>query len=146
MTLRYADNSCGSCFLICGLLASPSVCNRLGAHWKVGSQCDGIVDIQPTKFRTTHEFKETCPSDQEVDDMNRTYGDSQYMSILVKDDKDGSTAVELHRTSSGKTVRIASVVFWDACGQFFVETFNSDVPLEILEELMAEAKEKIKTR
>ena len=78
--------------------------------------------------------------------MNRTYGDGQFVSIPIKDDKDGYTGLELHRTSSGKTTRIASVVFWDACGQFFVETFNSDVPLEILEELMAEAKEKIKTK
>ena len=38
---------------------------------------------------------------------------------------------------------LASVIFWDACGQFFVETFSTDVPLEILEALIAETRERV---
>jgi hypothetical protein len=80
----------------------------------------------------------------ELEYMNRTYGDGHYVSITVQDNQDGYAGLELHRTSWGKEARIASVLFRDACGEYFVETFNSDVPLKILEELIAEAKEMIK--
>lgn len=43
-------------------------------------------------------------------------------------------------------MRVARVVFWDACGQFYVETFQTDVPLDIFEEVIAEAKTAIRMR
>jgi hypothetical protein len=78
--------------------------------------------------------------------MNREYGDACYSTISVQNDQDGYAGLELHRISSGKDERIATVLFWDACGQFFVETFDSDLPLAILEELVWETKEKVKTK
>lgn len=37
--------------------------------------------------------------------------------------------------------KIARIVYWDACGTFFVEILNGfDVPLVILEELILESK------
>jgi hypothetical protein len=76
--------------------------------------------------------------------MNRDYGDAYYVSALAEDKAQGWIALELHRTQRGKKDRIARIVFWDASGQFFVETFNADVPLAILEELIAEAKATIR--
>jgi len=40
---------------------------------------------------------------------------------------------------------VARIIFWDACGQFVLETFGAEIPLGIVEEFIAEAKAKIKT-
>jgi heme-degrading monooxygenase HmoA len=76
--------------------------------------------------------------------MNRNYADSHYSTLQTQDRKQGFSGLELYRTRNGKTDRIAAVIFWDASGQFFVETFDSDVPLEILEDLIRETKEVVK--
>ena len=78
--------------------------------------------------------------------MNRDYSNAHYSTLSVNDRKEGYAALELHRTIKGETKRIARVVFWDASGQFFFETFNVDIPLEIAEGLILEAKETIKTQ
>jgi hypothetical protein len=83
---------------------------------------------------------------EELVKMNREYGDGVYSTVLVQDDKDGFAGLELYCASWGKKERIASVLFWEANGEFFVETYNRDVPLEILEELIVETKERIKIR
>ena len=77
--------------------------------------------------------------------MNRTYGDAVYSTSPVQDSQQGYTGLELYRVRQNKRKRMASILFWDASGQFSVETFKSDVPLDILEELIAEAKNAIKT-
>jgi hypothetical protein len=76
--------------------------------------------------------------------MNRKWGEFQYSSVYVDDKTDGFCGFELLRASGGETLRVASVIFWDACGQFFVETFGFDVPLDILEELISETRERVK--
>jgi len=78
--------------------------------------------------------------------MNRQFGDCRYESSRVQDCKDGFAGFELHRQRQDTTERVAAVIFWDASGQFFVETFGTDVHLEILEELIAEAKASIKSK
>ena len=40
----------------------------------------------------------------------------------------------------------AEVIFWDAVGQYFVQTFDGDVPVEILEAVFAETKERVGVR
>lgn len=79
--------------------------------------------------------------------MNRDYGSNMRFTTSCVDDKEkGYAGVELYCTSSGERKRVARVIFWDASGQFFIETFNSDLPLVIVEELIAEAKATVKTR
>jgi hypothetical protein len=54
--------------------------------------------------------------------------------------------LRLHREGpAGKGVA-AIVVYWDSAGQFFFETVNGDVPLNIVESLIAEAKDAIKLK
>ena len=77
--------------------------------------------------------------------MNHKRGKVEYSSVYVDDKKDWFCGFELYCALEGKTQRIASVIYWDACGQFFVETFGSDVPLDILEELISETRERVKT-
>lgn len=76
--------------------------------------------------------------------MDRDYSNAHYATVLVNDRKEGFAALELHRRIKGESKRVARVVFWDASGQFFIETFNFDIPLEIAEDLITEAKRMIK--
>ena len=50
----------------------------------------------------------------------------------------------LYQTAKGEQKHVPSVTFWDACGQFYFETFQGDVPLEIVEDLISEAKKQIR--
>jgi hypothetical protein len=77
--------------------------------------------------------------------MNREYGDARYRSSRVEDHYEGYVGLELIRFQHGKDNRVARVLFWDSSGQFSAETLGTDIPLAILEELIAEAKESIKT-
>ncbi len=72
--------------------------------------------------------------------MNRDYGDSRYASVPVEDRRQGMAGLELYRTRGGCRDRVARILFWDASGQFSVETFNFEIPLDVLEELIAEVK------
>lgn len=77
--------------------------------------------------------------------LDRQYGRHHFATIpLVIDCTDGFTALRLNETLNGITTICAEVVYWDACGQFLLQTFGREVPLEIIEELIAEAKEKIR--
>ena len=79
--------------------------------------------------------------------MNRKHATSQYTTSTVADRKAGSAGLELYReTKDGKDC-VARILFWDASGQFVLETFNNiELPLDIVEELIAEAKDVIKTK
>lgn len=77
--------------------------------------------------------------------MDRQYGDARYTSCMIEDRKEGYIGLELRRLRHGISDRIARILFWDASGQFSVETLGSDVPLDVLEELLLEVKTSIKT-
>lgn len=77
--------------------------------------------------------------------MNREYGDGVYKTILVRKNKDGFKVLALHRTSWKKEPRDSQHPV-PGCLSTIVDTFGSDVALEILEELISDAKEKIKVR
>lgn len=78
--------------------------------------------------------------------MNRAYADAHYTTRFVEDIKDGFSGLELFRDRAAKNERVARILFWDASGQFYFETFNTDLPLMIVEEFIAEAKELIVTQ
>jgi hypothetical protein len=78
--------------------------------------------------------------------MNRQHSYLLFTTRLIQDNQQGFIGLELYCKNRGKESRAASIIFWDACGQFAVETHDTDVPLDIMEELIAEAKEKIKTK
>ena len=80
--------------------------------------------------------------------LDRPHGRDRFWTAPVVDDcTAGCTTLRLHRESHENpedTAVAAEVIFWDAAGQYFLQTFNGDVPLDIIEALIAEAKEKIK--
>ena len=77
--------------------------------------------------------------------MDRQYGDARFKSCMVEDRAEGYVGYDLMCIRHGKDSCVARILFWDASGQFSVETLGSDVPLGILEELISEAKASIKT-
>ena len=76
--------------------------------------------------------------------MNRNYGNAYYTTQPVDDKLDGYSGLELYRSRKERKDRVARVVFWDASGQFAFETFGTELPLEIVEELIAEVRAKVK--
>ena len=79
--------------------------------------------------------------------MDRGYGMYRYTTRLVHDTKEGNSSLELNMTRKhGGTERVGRVVFWDAYGDFFFETFGRQIPVVIAEQLIVEAKAAIKTR
>ena len=78
--------------------------------------------------------------------MDRQFADGRFWTVYVEDKTDGFAGLRLHRERLGKTTVAAEVIFWDAAGQYFVQTFNGDVPVEIIEAVIAEAKERVNVR
>lgn len=76
--------------------------------------------------------------------MKKTWGRAEFTSALTNDNEEGWTALVLYRHSGGTTEQVARVVFWDAEGQFSLELSASELPLSVVEELIAEAKAEIK--
>jgi len=77
--------------------------------------------------------------------MQRQFGHERYWSTSI-DHTDGYAGLQLHRERFGNTDIVAQVVFWDADGHFYVQTFGCDVPVEIIETVIAEAKEQVRVR
>ncbi|MBM4385029.1 MAG: hypothetical protein FJ091_16880 [Deltaproteobacteria bacterium] len=76
--------------------------------------------------------------------MKRVHGRFEFETTYVEDRRDGWGGFDLYRVEGGKKMRVARVVFWDAAGEFVLETFGGDVPLAVIEELIREAKRVIK--
>ncbi|HWV98826.1 MAG TPA: hypothetical protein VNZ64_03945 [Candidatus Acidoferrum sp.] len=96
-----------------------------------------------------HDAAHVAPDNQwfgERLDMDRDYADAHYSSLFVEDRKQGMAGLELHRACAGQKARVARILFWDASGQFSVETFNYEVPLDLLEELITEVRTLVKTK
>ena len=78
--------------------------------------------------------------------METQFGHERYWTTYVEDRTDGFAGVRLHRERLGTTSVVAQVVFWDAAGHFAVQTFDGDVPVLIIEAVIAEAKESVRVR
>lgn len=72
--------------------------------------------------------------------MRRQWGRFEYTTELASDNGEGWSALELHRSETWEKVLVARVVFWDAQGQFSLEVRVDELPLGVIEELIAEAK------
>jgi hypothetical protein len=75
--------------------------------------------------------------------MERQCAPGYFSSTFVEDRRAGYGGLELYLTTKEKKKLVARIIYWDACGQFFFETLNTELPLFIVEELIAEARAKI---
>ena len=78
--------------------------------------------------------------------MKQQWAAYVYSTELVQDNKAGSTTLNLSCEHAGQTSLVARVVYWDAMGHFFLETLGRDVPVTIVEKLIAEAHQRIKIK
>ena len=69
------------------------------------------------------------------------------MSEFFEDLEGGAAGIQLYRSSGANRRHVATVTFWDASGQFFVQTHgDEDVPLSILQAVIDDAKKRIKVK
>ncbi len=78
--------------------------------------------------------------------MDKQHAESHFTTRFFEDRQGGCAGLELVRNSGGQTATVARVTFWDAQGQFALEMSVSELPVVIVEELIAEAKSTIKVR
>jgi hypothetical protein len=78
--------------------------------------------------------------------MERRHGHQRFWTTRFDDNEQGCSGLKLHRESFEETAIVAVVTFWDAAGQFFIETLGTDIPVVIAEDLIREALEQIKVR
>lgn len=78
--------------------------------------------------------------------MDRGWAEYRYTNEFFENLKDGCAGLRLHRVKNDLVEHVATVTYWDAMGQFFIETNNTDVPVEIIQELISETTATIKTR
>lgn len=76
--------------------------------------------------------------------MDFKWEGDRYTTRFFDDTQQGCAGLELHRLADGSSQKVAKVVYWDAAGQFFLETFGFELPLSIAEKLIAEAKAELK--
>lgn len=78
--------------------------------------------------------------------METQWGHERFWTTFVRDNKAGYAGLRLHRERFGKTSVAAEVLYWDASGNFAVETFDGDVPAEIIEALITETRQQVRVR
>lgn len=76
--------------------------------------------------------------------MDRFWADCRYTTEFFEDMKDGCAGLKLHRSKEGVIEHVATVTYWDAAGQFFIETHRTDIPVEIANEMIAETTETVR--
>ena len=74
--------------------------------------------------------------------MERMYCGRVYSSQRFDDTLAGCAGLDLAIIVGQERKGAARVTYWDATGQYVVETFR-EVPLQILEELIAETKQSV---
>lgn len=77
--------------------------------------------------------------------MRKQWKSALYSTDLASNHEEGWTALQLHRQGGGQGSVVAKIVFWDAEGQFVLETSSVELPLSIVEEFITEARTTIKT-
>lgn len=77
--------------------------------------------------------------------MERQHGRAKYASATLGSVENGCAGQELWKECDGTKRVVAKLVFWDAEGQFVLETMG-EVPLTIIEELIAETRQVIRVR
>jgi hypothetical protein len=75
--------------------------------------------------------------------MKYRHADLEFESVLVSNHLEGYAGLELYRYAHDGRKLVAKLLFWDASGQFFIETIGGELPLELIESLTTEAKETI---
>ena len=77
--------------------------------------------------------------------VDQQHGQWRYSTVFFESDADGCAGFDLIRTRDAKPERVGRVTYWDAVGHFTITTFGVEIPASVVEGLIAEAKERIRT-
>lgn len=75
--------------------------------------------------------------------MEREYGGVRYTTLVASDVQRDGIGLELHWHWQNQDNVVAEVFFADDVGSWTLNTFDCDVPLELIEELISEAKARL---
>jgi hypothetical protein len=78
--------------------------------------------------------------------MELQHAGARYVTTYVENRTEGYAGIELIHDRDGTHVIVARVIYWDAYGQYFVETCGSDVPLTVLEAAIHDVKARVRVR
>jgi hypothetical protein len=79
--------------------------------------------------------------------MDIHHGHMHFWTTYIESREEGYGAFQLHRESFGQATLVGQTTYWDATGGFVFATFDGqDVPVEIVEAAVAEARREIKVR
>lgn len=78
--------------------------------------------------------------------MDREHNGARYTSLMASDLQRDGMGLEMHRTACGLDSVVAEVFYSDANGSWTLNTFDCDVPLELVDELVAEARRRLPTK
>ena len=76
--------------------------------------------------------------------MDREYKRARYNTLMASDLRRDGMGLELLSTVQGREARTVAEIFYsDAEHTWTLNTFDGDVPLEIIEDLIAEARRRL---
>ncbi|EJE49491.1 hypothetical protein PMI14_05951 [Acidovorax sp. CF316] len=78
--------------------------------------------------------------------MDRKHREARYTTLMVSDVQRDGMGLELHWTVRGQASVVAEIFYSDAEHSWTLNTFDCDVPLEIIEELIAEARRRLPSK
>jgi hypothetical protein len=55
----------------------------------------------------------------------------------------GCAGLVLFATTQGEEIQVGKITFWDSSGQFFIELCGNEIPLEVAEKFICEAKQTV---
>ena len=76
--------------------------------------------------------------------MNTQHAGTRFWTLFLEDAQAGFSGLRLLKEQAGQQSFAAEVIFWDAAGQFYVQTFG-EVPVTIMEALIAETRDAVRT-
>ena len=80
---------------------------------------------------------------RQTEAMDREHKGARYTTLMVSDIQRDGMGLELHWTVGGQDSVVAEIFFSDSEPSWTLNTFDCDVPLELVEELIAEAKRRL---
>jgi hypothetical protein len=75
--------------------------------------------------------------------MNLSFCNVNYRTERYEDRKAGCVGFNLFATAKGQTTAVATITFWDAVGQFYLKLNGPEIPLDVIERFISEARQQI---
>ncbi len=75
--------------------------------------------------------------------MDREHKGARYTTLMASDLERDGMGLELHWTVGDQDATVAEVFYSDASGEWSLNTFDCDVSLDLIEELIEEARRRL---